>query len=492
MTYRLGIDIGPDQTGWATVSRQGDKLQSIDGATVESVVALMQGRVVAGAELTNLDQAARGNVTRGFVQRLGDATPIIVGGTPYGAEALIASLLASVVAAARARHGVEPAAVVLVHDDGLDEYRTGLLTEAARVAGVPMASLVLAARTDAMAAVSADKSLKFPAGLGPAVGASLLGWKHLPDAAIVATSGGIEAGAATGGVAIGAAGTALGASALAGGSSTASAIGPAGTPLSTSGPAGTPLTSGAGPAGTPLTTGAGPAGTPLTTGAGPAGTPLTRPPAPRGRFLRNLLNTPRALAIGAAAATAAVVTVVATSGSDSAPASTETGLTAPVVVESLSECVVGTWTMDNESYASRFETFFASAGGGLTIDISGEVVIEVAPDSTWTITYNGWTITMANDVLQIQMVGTGIDTAHGEFRDDGTFTYSDDAVGVTYDVTATADGVPFASEGLTTPPRVAVGSGTYSCAGDAMSVGTESEFTFDMNRTIRDDRTGTP
>ena len=94
MTYRLGIDIGSSQTVWATVARDGAQAQTVDGGTVESVVALTGGRLVAGADVTNADPSTLEHVTRDFAQHLGDAAPMMIGGTPYGVESLVGQLVA--------------------------------------------------------------------------------------------------------------------------------------------------------------------------------------------------------------------------------------------------------------------------------------------------------------------------------------------------------------------------------------------------------------
>jgi hypothetical protein len=52
---------------------------------------------------------------REFKRRLGDPTPIILGGTPYGAEALIGHLLRSIVAKVTEQLGGPPAAIALCH-----------------------------------------------------------------------------------------------------------------------------------------------------------------------------------------------------------------------------------------------------------------------------------------------------------------------------------------------------------------------------------------
>ena len=290
MTYRLAIDVGSERTMWATTSRNDAEQTTIDGATVESVVALLDGQLVAGAEVTKADPAAVQHVTRQFVQRLGESTPMMIGATPYGAESLVGRLLTSVITEVTARRGGEPGAVVIVHDTGLDDYRKGLLTEAARVAGLPMANLVLVSRDEADSA-EVPNGLIIPTGYAVVAGASLIGWVLRPDIATVlpaATAAATGGAGATVGVAAGVAATVAGGAVLgatvmghaaAEAASTVAAAGPAGAPL-VAGPTGAPIS--AGPTGSPLSTPptAGPAGSPLSTPptAGPTGTPINTPP----------------------------------------------------------------------------------------------------------------------------------------------------------------------------------------------------------------------
>jgi len=101
MEYSLGIDLGTTYSAAATA--RGDRLEIFQlgerAATVPSVVVLRaDGEVLTGdaAERRSLSEPMR--TAREFKRRLGDPTPIILGGTPYGAESLTGHLLRSVVA----------------------------------------------------------------------------------------------------------------------------------------------------------------------------------------------------------------------------------------------------------------------------------------------------------------------------------------------------------------------------------------------------------
>ena len=217
MTYRLGIDVGSVDTVWAVDRRDRGPEPVVDGGVVPSVVAVVGGELVAGAEVAGASPADVEHLTGDFVGRLGEAEPLMVGGTPYGIESLIGHLLSSIVSGVREQFGSDPGVVALVHDDGLEDYRTGLLTESARLAGIPVADVELVARSEAQAAFGGvDETV--PGGLGSAAGAARIGWIRRPDAVLpaAAAAGGSALGVAAGAAAVVAGGAVLGATALGG------------------------------------------------------------------------------------------------------------------------------------------------------------------------------------------------------------------------------------------------------------------------------------
>lgn len=264
MTYRLGIDVGPNHTTWATIA-DGPKHRPATGH-VDNVVGLRSdGSVVAGDAVRSSADVL--HTATGFMGRLGQSEPLMVGGTPFGAESLVGHVLATVLGASRDLHGADPVAVVLVHDDGLDQYRIELLGEAARLAGVPTTAISVASRSEALAAG------------GGAVGAAALGWQRTPDPEVPDgnTAATVAGGAAAGGAVGAAAAAALGGGGVA--EALGTAAGPMGTPLSAAAAPGTPL--GAAP-GAPLSAPGAAPGTPLTAPGAAPGTPLSAPGAAPG------------------------------------------------------------------------------------------------------------------------------------------------------------------------------------------------------------------
>lgn len=322
--YSLGLDVGRDDdtVEWARSGSDGEKVDAW-GAVSATVGAGQDGTLRIADGRSPVD-----HITTGFLTRLGASEPVIVGATPYGAEALLGAVLGDVIRDNTAAHGDAPDAIGLVHADGLDQFRSSLLVEAARVAGIPPERVVLVPKSAAEgAAAELDDLGEAPPGAAGAAAAAC---------AVFSDDDERRAGAAAlgAGVAAAVAAAVIGTRVLDGGIATAAGTlaGPVGAPLA-AGPAGTPLAAGpggsalsSGPAGAPIT--AGPGGTPL----GPTGTQLAPGPngaplaGPQGSPLTTAARVSRprwlpAAVVGGAAAVAVVVgvAVVAAQGDDEPP-----------------------------------------------------------------------------------------------------------------------------------------------------------------------------
>ena len=100
MGYALGIDLGTTYTAAATFRDGRVEIANLGNraAAVPSVVLLREDETVLTGEAADRRGVTEPErVAREFKRRLGDTTPIFVGGTPYSAEALMARLLRSVV-----------------------------------------------------------------------------------------------------------------------------------------------------------------------------------------------------------------------------------------------------------------------------------------------------------------------------------------------------------------------------------------------------------
>jgi molecular chaperone DnaK len=145
MGYALGVDLGTTYTA-AAVSRDGRVEIATLGnrsAAVPSVVLLRDDETI----LTG-DAASRRGVTepdrvaREFKRRVGDTTPIFLGGAPYSAETLMGKLLRWVVDEVAQREGGPPDATVVSHPANWGAYKKDLLEQAMRQADLDNATTI--------------------------------------------------------------------------------------------------------------------------------------------------------------------------------------------------------------------------------------------------------------------------------------------------------------------------------------------------------------
>ena len=145
MAYYLGIDLGTTYT--AAAAEHDGVVEALTlgnrTASVPSVVFLRDdGEILVGEAATRRATSDPGRVAREFKRRVGDPTPIILGGTPYGAELLMARLLRWSVDRVREQQGEPPRAIALTHPANWGPYKLDLLTQAVRQVDVDAALLL--------------------------------------------------------------------------------------------------------------------------------------------------------------------------------------------------------------------------------------------------------------------------------------------------------------------------------------------------------------
>jgi molecular chaperone DnaK len=139
MMYVVGIDLGTTFTA-AAVWRNGHaEIASLGSraAVIPSVVLLRDDETVLTGETANrrgLTEPQR--LAREFKRRLGDTTPILLGGSPYSAEALMARLLRWTVDEVATREGGQPSRLCICHPANWGPYKRELLTNAVRMADI--------------------------------------------------------------------------------------------------------------------------------------------------------------------------------------------------------------------------------------------------------------------------------------------------------------------------------------------------------------------
>lgn len=145
MGYVLGIDLGTTfsaaaiaRDGRAEIISLGDRAPQIPSV----VVLRPEGGVLVGdaAERRSITDPTR--TAREFKRRLGDPTPLVLGGTPYGAEGLMGHLLRAIVDKVVEQQGEQPDRIVLTHPANWGPYKRDLLRDAVRVADLDNVSFI--------------------------------------------------------------------------------------------------------------------------------------------------------------------------------------------------------------------------------------------------------------------------------------------------------------------------------------------------------------
>src|SRR5438093_2682360 len=134
----VGVDLGTTWTAAALCAPGADAEALIlgeAGAAMPSVVAFDGDSVVVGDAAVRRVLAEPAAGAREPKRRLGDTTPYVIAGTPYGADTLMGHLLHHVLEVATSQHGAPPDAVVLTHPANWGEYKLDLLREAGRIGG---------------------------------------------------------------------------------------------------------------------------------------------------------------------------------------------------------------------------------------------------------------------------------------------------------------------------------------------------------------------
>jgi molecular chaperone DnaK len=139
VSYQLGIDLGTTYSAAAVAESGSLEIFQLGTsmAAIPSVVLLRDdGTVLTGEAAQRRSLFESGRTAREFKRRLGDPTPYLLGGTPYGVEALTGHLMASIVDRVATERGETPRVVVLAHPAAYGPYKLGFLEDAARLAGV--------------------------------------------------------------------------------------------------------------------------------------------------------------------------------------------------------------------------------------------------------------------------------------------------------------------------------------------------------------------
>jgi len=142
VAYHLGIDLGTTYS--AAAVERGGRVEAVTlgnrQVSVPSVLFLKaDGEVLVGDAANRRGITEPERLAREFKRRVGDPTPVLLGGTPYGAEALMGKMLRWVVERVMEMEGGPPDAIALTHPANWGPYKTDLLHQAARQTNVGVA-----------------------------------------------------------------------------------------------------------------------------------------------------------------------------------------------------------------------------------------------------------------------------------------------------------------------------------------------------------------
>jgi molecular chaperone DnaK len=137
VSYHLGIDLGTTYTAAAVCRGEHCEISSLGNrsAVIPSVVHLAaDGATLVGEAAQRRLTIDPSRVAREFKRRIGDPTPLLVGGSPIAAEALTARLARAVVASVAEREGAPPERITVTHPAAWGPFKLDLLRQAMRMA----------------------------------------------------------------------------------------------------------------------------------------------------------------------------------------------------------------------------------------------------------------------------------------------------------------------------------------------------------------------
>ncbi|GGM63286.1 hypothetical protein GCM10012275_37380 [Longimycelium tulufanense] len=142
MPYVLGLDVGTSTVAAATCRLAGPARPEVvglgaSGPTIPAVVHLDgTGAAVVGAAALECARTEPGHAAHGPITRIGDDVPLILGDAAYPAQALVTAQVTAVLHHVQAREGTAPRHVAVTHPATWGPYRTGLLHQQLRRAGL--------------------------------------------------------------------------------------------------------------------------------------------------------------------------------------------------------------------------------------------------------------------------------------------------------------------------------------------------------------------
>jgi YVTN family beta-propeller protein len=137
--YWLGLDVGTTFSAAGVVRDGRAEIVGLGhhAAVVPSLLFLREDNsFVVGDVAARRGVAEPGRLARGFKRRFGDPTPVLLGGSPFSADALTSQMFRYLAAAVAQQEGAGPEAVAVTCPANWGPYKTELLGQALRAAGL--------------------------------------------------------------------------------------------------------------------------------------------------------------------------------------------------------------------------------------------------------------------------------------------------------------------------------------------------------------------
>jgi YVTN family beta-propeller protein len=137
--YHLGVDLGTTFVAAAIANDSRVEMFTLGDRTVVTPAVVFlgdDGSLVSGDAAGRRAVSSPDRIGREFKRRLGDPTPVMLGGTSYAVTTLLGTLLHDVVNRVTETEGTKPASVVLTHPANWGPFRRELFEEVPQVAGL--------------------------------------------------------------------------------------------------------------------------------------------------------------------------------------------------------------------------------------------------------------------------------------------------------------------------------------------------------------------
>jgi YVTN family beta-propeller protein len=145
VSYNLGVDLGTTFVAAAVAQPNQVEMFTLGDRSVVAPAVVYRrddGELVAGESANRRAVSSPGRISREFKRRLGDPTPVLLGGSSYSVTELLGALLGEVLRRVIETEGGSPDKVVLTHPANWGPFRRGLFEEVSGLAGLTDINLI--------------------------------------------------------------------------------------------------------------------------------------------------------------------------------------------------------------------------------------------------------------------------------------------------------------------------------------------------------------